>query len=66
MGSGTKYRKLKETQDQKPVVNLVSPIAQSTKMKTKRKKDDSKKRKKAFILPLQPKEVYRSDPEHQF
>ena len=64
VGSGTKYRKLKEIEDQKRVVNLVSPIAQATemaqsKMKRERKKEDSKKRNKPFISPLQRKNVYR-------
>ena len=71
VGSGTKYRKLKEIKDQKLVVNLVSLIAEATEMaesemKRERMKDDSKKHKKAFIPPLQPKNVYRSDPENQF
>ena len=70
VGSGTKYRKLKEIEDQKPVVNLVSPIAQATemaesKMKRERKKEDSKKRKKPFMSPLQRKKVYRSIPGDQ-
>ena len=46
VGSGAKYRKLKEMEDRKPVVSLVSPIAQATEMaksemKRERKKDDS-------------------------
>ena len=65
VGSGAKYRKLKEMENQKPVVNLLSPIAQATEMaksemKRECKKDDSKKRKKDFIPPLQRKRVYRS------
>ena len=70
VGSGVKYRKLKEMEDQKPLVNLVSPIAQATEMaksqiKSERKKDDRKKRKKDFIPPLQRKKVYRSIPGDQ-
>ena len=57
-------------EDQKPVVNLVSPIPQATEMaksemKRERKKDDNKKHKKDFIPPLQRKRVYRSIPGDQ-
>ena len=53
------------------MVSLVSLIAEATEMaesemKRERMKDDSKIHKKAFIPPLQPKNVYRSDPENQF
>ena len=60
-------------EDQKPVFNLASPIAQGTEMaksemKRERKKDDGKKRKKAFFPPLLPKHLkrYAYNPEDQF
>ena len=63
MGSGEKHRRLKEMEakqmeKQRPVVNLVSPIAQATEMarsEIKRECKKEKRRKKADIPPLKRK-----------
>ena len=59
VGSGEKPRRLKEMEakqieNQRPVVNLVSPVAQATEMarsEIKRELKKEKRRKKAEILP---------------
>ena len=59
VGSGEKHRCLKEMEakqieNQRPVVNLVSPVAQATEMarsEIKRERKKEKRRKKAEILP---------------
>ena len=73
VGSGRKYRELKEMKSleskmetQRPVFNLVSPVAQATEMakseiKRDRKKDG--KRKKEAIPPPSLKRKYRRRPE---
>ena len=48
VGSGDKYRKMKDMEDQKPVVNLVSSVAQAMEMarsevKRERKKEEGRK-----------------------
>ena len=75
MGSGRKYRELKEMKSleskmetQRPVFNLVSPVAQATEMakseiKRDRKKDG--KHKKEAIPPPSLKRKYRRRPEDQ-
>ena len=63
VGSGEKHRRLKEKEakqmeKQRPVVNLVSPVAQATEMATseiKRERKKEKRRKKAEIPPLKRK-----------
>ena len=49
VGSGNKYRKMKDMEDQKPVVNLVSPVNQAMEMarsevKRERKKEEGRKK----------------------
>ena len=59
VGSGEKHRRLKEMEakqieNQRPVVNLVSPVAQATEMarsEIKRERKKEKRRKKAEIPP---------------
>ena len=75
VGSGRKYRELKEMKSleskmetQRPVFNLMSPVAQATEMakseiKRDRKKDG--KRKKEAIPPPSLKRKYRQRPEDQ-
>ena len=75
VGSGRTYRELKEMKSleskmetQRPVFNLVSPVAQATEMakseiKRDRKKDG--KRKKEAIPPPSLKRKYRRRPEDQ-
>ena len=75
VGSGRKYRELKEMKSleskmetQRPVFNLMSPVAQATEMakseiKRDRKKDG--KRKKEAIPPPSLKMKYRQRPEDQ-
>ena len=63
VGSGEKHRRLKEMEakqmeKQRPVVNLVSPVAQATEMarsEIKRERKKEKGRKKAEIPPLKRK-----------
>ena len=43
VGSGDKYRKMKDMEDQKPVVNLVSPVAQAIEMARSEVKRERKK-----------------------
>ena len=70
VGSGEKYRRLKEMEakqieKQRPVVNLVSPVAQATAMarfEIKRECKREKRRKKAEIPP---RKRYRPDPGDQ-
>ena len=75
VGSGRKYRELKEMKSleskmetQRPVFNLVSPIAQATEMAKSEIKRDSKKdgkRKKEAIPPPSLKRKYRGRLEDQ-
>ena len=66
MGSGDKYRKMKDMEDQKPVVNLVSPVAQAMEMarsEIKRERKKAEGRKKVEIPPRNKR--YRPDPGDQ-
>ena len=58
VGSGEKHREMRDMKDQKPVVHLVSPVAQATaiaKSEIKRECTKEKRRKKAKIPPLRSK-----------
>ena len=69
VGSGEKHRRLKEMEakqieNQRPVVNLVSPVAQATEMarsEVKRERDIAKS--KTFVPPGRWKKVTRSIPK---
>ena len=75
MGSGRKYRELKEMKSleskmetQRPVFNLMSPVAQATEMAKSEIKRDRKKDgkcKKEAIPPPSLKRKYRQRPEDQ-
>ena len=66
VGSGEKHRRLKEMEakqieKQRPVVNLVSPIAQATEMaRSEIKREREMAKSKTFVPPGQRKNVYRS------
>ena len=66
MGSGAKYRHLKEMETeqiekQKPVVNLVSPIAQAMEMaRSEIKRDREMTKSKTFVPPGRHQNVNRS------
>ena len=72
VGSGEKHRRLKEMEakqieNQRPVVNLVSPVAQATEMamsEVKREREVVKS--KTFIPPGQRKKFTRSIPKDYF
>ena len=73
VGSGEKHRRLKEMEakqiekKQRPVVNLVSPVAQATEMarsEIKREREMAKSR--TFAPPGRRKNVYRSIIEDNF
>ena len=74
VGSGRKYRELKEMKSleskmetQRPVFNLVSPVAQATEMAKSEIKRDRKKdgKRKEAIPPPSLKRKYRRRPEDQ-
>ena len=66
VGSGEKHRRLKEMEakqieKQRPVVNLVSPVAQATKMaRSEIKREREMAKNKTFVPPGRRKNVYRS------
>ena len=66
LGSGEKHRRLKEMEakqieKQRPVVNLVSPIAQATEMaRSEIKRECEMAKSKTFAPPGRRKNVYRS------
>ena len=73
--SGTRYRELKDMktqQQEKPVVKLVTAVAQAmeiakSKIEREGKKEGGEKRKKTYIPPLPPKRLkhYAYNPEGQ-
>ena len=70
MGSGKKHRCLKEMaakhiENQMPVVNLVSPVAQATEIARSEIKRESKKEKRGKKAEIQPRKQYRPDPGDQ-
>ena len=66
LGSGEKHRRLKEMEaiqieKQRPVVNLMSPIAQATEMaRSEIKREREMTKSKTFVPPGRSKNVYRS------
>ena len=66
VGSGEKHRHLKEMEakqmeKQRPVVNLVSPVAQAMEMaRSEIKREREMAKSKTFVPPGQRKNVYRS------
>ena len=66
VGSGEKYRRLKEMgakqmEKQRPVVNLVSPVAQATEIaRSEIKREREMAKSKTFVPPGRRKNVYRS------
>ena len=66
VGSGEKHRRLKEMEakqieKQRPVVNLVSPVAQTTKMaRSEIKREREMAKSKTFVPPGRCKNVNRS------
>ena len=72
VGSGEKHRCLKEMEakqieKQRPVVNLVSPVAQATEMaRSEIKREREMAKSKTFIPPGRSKNVYRSITEDKF
>ena len=66
VGSGEKHRRLKEMEakqieKQRPVVNLVSPVAQATEMaRSEIKREREMAKSKTFVPPGRRKNVYRS------
>ena len=71
VGSGAKNRKFREEKENDvPVVNLVTPVAQAIEMAPsevdrERKKEGGQKRKKALPSTPRRKKVYRFNPENQ-
>ena len=72
VGSGEKHRRLKEMEakqieNQRPVVNLVSPVAQATEMaRSEVKREREMAKSKTFIPPGQRKQFTRSIPKDYF
>ena len=72
VGSGEKHRRLKEMEakqieNQRPVVNLVSPVAQATEMaRSEVKREREMAKSKTFIPPGQRKKFTRSIPKDYF
>ena len=72
VGSGEKHRRHKEMEakqieDQRPVVNLVSPVAQATEMaRSEVKREREMAKSKTFIPPGQRKKFTRSIPKDYF
>ena len=68
MGSGEKHRRLKEMEakqieNQRPVVNLVSPVAQATEMaRSEVKREHEMAKSKTFVPPGRRKKFTRSIP----
>ena len=61
MGSGAKYREVKDMKDQRPVVNLVSPVAQATEMaRSEIKREREMSKSKTFVPPGRRQNVNRS------
>ena len=66
LGSEEKHRHLKEMEakqieKQRPVVNLVSPVAQATEMaRSEIKREREMAKKKTFVPPGRRKNVYKS------
>ena len=65
VGSGDKYRKLKEMEEQKPVVNLVSPVAQAADM-AKSELTREKEKAKTFVKPPLRKHIYKDIPDDDY
>lgn len=72
VGSGSRNRRLKEEEQSRPVVKLVSPVAQATEIakaevERERKKEDGKKRKNTKSVLSISKRTKRNtyDPEDQ-
>lgn len=73
VGSGARNRQFREEKEnnvQRPVVKLVTPVAQATEMAQsevdrERKKEGGQKRKKALPSPPRRKKVYKFNPEYQ-
>ena len=69
MGSGEKHRRLKEMEakqikNQRPVVNLVSPVAQATEMaRSEVKREREMAKNKTFVTPGRRKKFTRSIPK---
>ena len=72
VGSGEKYRRLKEMEatqieNQRPVVNLVSPVAQATEMaRSEMKREREMAKSKTFVPPGRRKKFTRSIPQDNF
>ena len=72
VGSGEKHRRHKEMEakqieNQRPVVNLVSPVAQATEMaRSEVKREREMAKSKTFIPPGQRKKFTRSIPKDYF
>ena len=69
VGSGEKHRRLKEMEakqieNQRPVVNLVSPVAQATEMaRSEVKREREMAKSKTFVPPGRRKKFTRSIPK---
>ena len=69
VGSGEKHRRLKEMEakkieNQRPVVNLVSPVAQATEMaRSEVKREREMAKSKTFVPPGRQKKFTRSIPK---
>ena len=72
LGGGEKHRRLKEMEakrkeNQRPVVNLVSPVAQATEMaRSEIKKEREMAKSKTFVPPGRRKKFTRSIPKDYF
>ena len=72
VGSGAKYRHLKETETeqiekQRPAVNLVSPVAQATEMaRSEIKREREMAKSKTFVPPGRRQNVNRSTTKDYF
>ena len=61
VGSGAKYRHPKQIEKQRPVVNLVSPVAQATEMaRSEIKREREMAKSKTFVPPGRRQNVNRS------
>ena len=65
VGSGDKYRKLKEMEEQKPVVNLVSPDAQAADL-AKSELTREKENAKTFVKSPLRKHIYKVIPDDDY
>ena len=72
VGSGEKHRRLKEMEEkqienQRPVVNLVSPVAQATELaRSEIKREREMTKSKTFVPPGWRKKFTRSIPKDYF